>query len=149
MKAEELMITTSDVMVGDWVRITIEGEQYPAVVNSIKLNTEEIDVSFLAAPGDWEDGDGYDEIEPIPLTAEILEANGFEKNSAKYYRIVIGKQMAGDGYETQEVAISEKGLLLIFTSVCDVRIPIKYVHELQHALRLCGIDKEIVLNPET
>ncbi len=82
---------------------------------------------------------------PIPLTDEILEANGFEKNSAKYYRIVIDKQMAGDGYETQEVAISEKGLLLIFTSVCDVRIPIKYVNQLQHALRLCNIDKEIIV----
>lgn len=86
-----------------------------------------------------------DEAQPIPLTPEILEKNGFEKNSANYYRIVINKKLAGDGFEMQEISVSEKNLLLIFTSTCDVRINIKHVHELQHVLRLCGIDKEIIL----
>ena len=142
MKAEELMITTSDVMVGDWVRITIEGEQYPAVVNSIKLNTEEIGVSFLAAPGDWEDGDGYDEIEPIPLTDEILKQNGF-----KYFH----KNYASLGYEhpfqlKMNEWPDENGLGGLWT-ICDM-VEIRYVHELQHALRLCGIEKEIIIKED-
>ena len=134
------MITTSDVMVGDWVRITIEGEQYPAVVNSIKLNTEEIGVSFLAAPGDWEDGDGYDEIEPIPLTDEILKANNFILSKGKPLIEEIGCAIIYGKYER----LDEDRML----NYGDSMWPIRYVHELQHALRLCGIEKEIVIKKE-
>ena len=133
------MITTSDVMVGDWVRITIEGEQYPAVVNSIKLNTEEIGVSFLAAPGDWEDGDGYDEIEPIPLTAEILAQNGFSKSR------LMGEQRHFTYYLGPSLS-----MLAIYDADFSVHIGdgaryVKNVHQLQHILKVCGIEKEIVI----
>ena len=57
-------------------------------------------------------------VEPIKLTREIAEKNG-----VKAY----GK--------------TEK----FFIRVMYNKIPIKYVHELQHVLRLCGIEKEIEL----
>ena len=169
MKAEELMITTSDVMVGDWVRITIEGEKYPAVVNSIKLNTEEIGVSYLAAPGDWEDGEGYDEIEPIPLTEAILKANGFEFIEAEKlinvrrsmchlsrmsgeYRYVdktkkgfvidfIGLGYSGLHKEWQVIQMFGKDMVIDAGKA-------NYVHQLQHCLKICGIEKEITLKLE-
>jgi hypothetical protein len=59
-----------------------------------------------------------------PLTAEILEKNFPDPEIVCWYpdnntyRIIIGD---------------------------DVALNIKYIHELQHALRLCGIEKEIVL----
>ena len=145
MKAEKNMITTSDVMVGDWVRITIEGEQYPAVVNSIKLNTEEIGVSFLAAPGDWEDGDGYDEIEPIPLTDEILKSNGFEKKGHRYGIY--------DDYFDFEMYEYNDGTWLVSYHCCEMSLPdeqvlIFHVHQLQHFMRHCAIEKEIIIKKE-
>ena len=78
----------------------------------------------------------YNEVEPIPLTIEILVKNGFTSRK--------------DGYDI--------GIPLLYwdkyrTAVCgwthcDDIIEVfdcRYVHQLQHALKLCGIDKEIEL----
>lgn len=81
-------------------------------------------------------------IEPVPLTTEILEKNGFvkdENDDNMYYWnwSVIDDCMSYDK-ETSKVRIfSVSGLTF-------VKI-LQYVHELQHALRLCEIKKEIVL----
>lgn len=79
---------------------------------------------------DWQDGDDFSWIEPIPLTAEILEKNGFVQDDESWwykdFRIVLS---------------SSKGVSL----VCGRQIKFCYVHELQHALRLCGIEKTIEL----
>ena len=74
---------------------------------------------------------------PIPLSAEILEKNGFTKkldaDRLHYWFILI------DGHT--------KFSILYARSVFQWLGPLdfKYVHELQHALKLCGIEKEIVL----
>lgn len=80
------------------------------------------------------------QFDPIFLTPSILEKNGFEEikegrfpSLRNYYNDIIF-QLEG---------IKEEGnckILYIFKN-----IPILYVHELQHALKLCGIDKEIVV----
>ena len=80
-----------------------------------------------------------DNVEPIPLTPEILEKNGFSKSR------LMGEQRHFTYYLAPSVS-----LLAIYDadfSLCigDCARYIKYVHELQHALRLCGIDKEIEL----
>ena len=36
-------------------------------------------------------------------------------------------------------------LVAIKNGYTDVKIPITYIHELQHALKLCGVKKEIKL----
>ena len=73
-----------------------------------------------------------DELKPIPLTAEILEKNDFEFDGDTYklgdYRLVI--EYSGG---------------ILFGWVFCHRKQLKYVHELQHALRLCGIKKKIEL----
>lgn len=87
-----------------------------------------------------------DEIEPIPLTPEILEKNGFEDVGQDIYQ-----------YEEKPYYIwweSDRYRLGIYKDESDyekecfgevMRLPIIYVHELQHALRLCGIEKKIEL----
>lgn len=87
-------------------------------------------------------------IKPIPLTPEILEKNGFV--------------LKPDGWIwCREEGIEEQDYIFIqFRKGCDeVRLvelnfvnkllakfrTIQFVHELQHVLRLCNIDKEIVL----
>lgn len=77
----------------------------------------------------------YDNIFPIPLTPEILEKNGF-----------VGKEFYS------ELIVGDFRILCDVHNVCvyhnehvDLDIPIEYLHELQHAMRICGISKEIEL----
>ena len=127
MKANE--VTSKDLMVGDWLMFNGKPCQVKGLHND--------DTATLT---------GYRSLyylidaEPIPLTPEILEKNGFEgikegrfPSLRNYYNDIIF-QLEG---------IREEGnckILYIFKN-----IPILYVHELQHALKLCRIDKEIVV----
>lgn len=85
--------------------------------------------------------DGYEDsltnLHPIPITAEILEKNGihrtYEDDNYAIFR--------GDGLWA--VKYSDGDWELSMPPVC--RVDIKYVHQLQHALRLAGVDKEIQL----
>ena len=76
-----------------------------------------------------------DELKPIPLTPEILEKNGF-KDMGFFGKLEIGPWRL----------ICDSGNLAVLHEGREeeyINIPISYVHELQHALRLCGIEKEI------
>lgn len=123
MKATELMI-------GDWVMNTYNRK--PEQVCEIRERMVMLDYNDLY---------DYDEIEPIPLTCEILKANGFNREGgASYWH-------EGD----RDACIlhwSEDKEQLVIGSPCDdcmVKMNVRYVHELQHAFRLAGIDKEIKL----
>ena len=83
-----------------------------------------------------------EDVNPIPLTPETLEKNGFvlsKKSSRKPYQLrdnsnyvsVIKGRLNARYYEKFGKPINA------------MQIDCNYVHELQHALRLCGIDKEI------
>lgn len=79
---------------------------------------------------------------PIPITKEILEKNGFEKDARNesYYKwnwYILQDNVSYD---------METGIVRLF-KVSDLTFchPIGYVHELQHALRLCEIEKEIII----
>ncbi len=129
MEAEELRI-------GDWVRISHlnkVGRVYRIDRANGKGN------GFVAViDGDFDE----DCIEPIPLTAEILEKNGFvlidEKD--KYYRWEYAEGVyVNANFKSEEpwVEISDKG----YYAAPECR----FVHQFQHALRLCGIKKEMVI----
>ena len=121
-------------MIGDWVKIP---------------NTK-VEHEFWRIGLDLMQGieDGIIEPEPIPLTPEILEKNGFEKalqlsdiepfdtdeEGNKYYSY--NKTLWGWWQPDNIFCIPANGLGWL---------NIKYVHELQHALRLCGIEKTIEL----
>jgi hypothetical protein len=76
---------------------------------------------------------------PIPLTAEILVKNGFIKES--YIEVVGGLDTYYLGEEIGSFRIHrlQKGYYQFGLA------KINFVHQLQHALRLCGIEKEIIL----
>ncbi len=131
MKAE-------DFMIGDWVFAYGKKTQIVWVGNIHKM-------AVRGFPSEFMDG----EIEPIPLTPEILEKNGF----------TIKKKWAqmgnfGDSplimwhFEDNPILKDFKHELEIHqndTGKVHVRIPCEFVHELQHAFRLCRINKDIVL----
>ena len=80
-----------------------------------------------------------DRIFPIPLTDEILRKNGFE-----YYH----KNFASTDYDSPfKLEMMEwpdengNGGLWIINGLFKIR----FVHELQHALKLAGIEKTIEL----
>ena len=86
-----------------------------------------------------------DTITPIPLTLEILERNGFigDKNVCK----TKVRDDSKDELWQCEYAWYLKNLRIKNrTNGSVVRLyNIIFVHQLQHALRLCNIDKEIEL----
>lgn len=112
---------STELQIRDWVISNRRGKNEIVKVISIDGGT-----SYC-----WLDADCYsgliacEDIQPIPLTAEILEKNGFKYN--------IFDRWMNSRYD---VAISEKDEFLFIWD----RIQLDYVHELQHALRLCGLN---------
>ena len=134
MKANELMI-------GDWV-LTLDSthkEKVFAQVDAIEegkhsiLVTKECSNWFVDI--DW--------IEPIPLTPEILEKNGFVKVENTLTSTII-YSFRDSLFRIGVFDFSHITMDSYYTdSSCDIFI--SSVHEFQHALRLCGIEKEIKL----
>ncbi len=115
MKATELMI-------GDWVfcnEAPIRVENIHGDCINFQYDIPFVQEEFLIE---------YSEIEPIPLTVEILEKNGFKRA----YR-------QGDLFFVNGKTAIEAGGKLFHDNrfyLDDIMIPLFYVHELQHALRL-------------
>lgn len=127
-------IKISDLSIGDWVRVKSNG-------NIIKIAQINGDVDEVRAFG-YEHFYSFfslSDIEPIPLTPEILEKNGFVKNG-KYNEWNIGTwrtpYLLGVSLERPAITIKWNGSSIFIDQA-------KYVHELQHALRLAGVEKEI------
>lgn len=74
---------------------------------------------------------------PLPLTPEILERNGFIKeldSDCIHYKFTLIQ-----GHSQFSLLYARSVFQWLYT------IDFKYIHELQHVLKLCGIDKEIEL----
>ena len=90
-------------------------------------------------------------LEPIPLTPEILEKNGFkpyipENHLETVYACQdVSKSVANELYALWPYQDGSFYLLLRVDGKDMVRMNVHYVHQLQHALRLCGINHEIIL----
>lgn len=122
----------TELMIGDWV-------SYRGVFNQI-------------APADFDPDHKMwmEEIKPISLTPEILEKNGFVKNrGVTSWKFETDREDLIDIYGVKEYHLSiniedthgsGKGYRWLLNN-----LTIFYVHQLQHALRLCGIKKEIKL----
>ena len=126
-----------ELMMGNWVEVILSDHlKYVKVV-------EIYGKSVLVKDGndEWEPEEiNIVNIKAIPLTEEILLANGFVVSKHQSILEDVGACFLYGKYER----IVEDG----WTIVGDLRHPIKYVHELQQALRLCSIEKEIKLNIE-
>ena len=141
MKANELML-------GDYLRLKASG--IPVVVHAIDYdnnisNKHVVDFFFCEGECSGEARYNYqlDDFEPIPLTPEILEKNGFVWNTYhNSLQLVCGSTHIGWGFYPNCLSVSD------WADDANNQISslnCKFVHELQHALRLCGIEKEIEL----
>ena len=86
-------------------------------------------------------------IEPIPLTREILEKNGFKDIGDDTYQLEekpcwfwvdFFNHQYGCEYDTSTYEYEDDEHRLKLYGIPSV-------HELQHAMRICGIEKEIIL----
>lgn len=144
-------MTEKDVMVGDYLRVNRDGICIPkgTIVRVLEIDSENtfrekglkgsahcetMDDTWLSG-GIW-----CDYLDPIPLTAEILEKN-FNKKT--FYGIF-------DDYFDFDIREYSDGIYIVTYHCCEMNLPdqciiLSFVHELQHFLNHCGILKEIVL----
>lgn len=138
MKVEKLMI-------GDWVSL-FQGNPDGSSCN--------VQVSYIGEYGEVgiEGCEGYTSANcnllfPIPLTPEILEKNGFNCEE-----IIQPHWISEDGrilLRNDESLINSNNKWSVHVDNEDMQtigyFELTYVHQLQHALRLCEIEKEIEL----
>lgn len=89
----------------------------------------------------------YDNIEPISLTCEILEKNGWWLGDAEHHLESLNVTIKLDYYFGNDFTIryDSDNKLLIERGYDNGEMELQYVHELQHAMRLQGIEKQINL----
>lgn len=108
----------SEFMIGDWVQIRY--------CRKLKLGLDQFYArgchELRGNPMDY-----FSTFDPIPLTVEMLVANGFVFDCVEYEYKLEGFPSVLVDYHS--VCIYWQGHLLRFN----------YVHEFQHALRLCGL----------
>lgn len=139
MKANELMI-------GDYMRINRDGlcikkgtiVEVRGIDADEKLIEKGLIGSTICHPLDDNQFDGgiwCEYLDPIPITPEILEKNGWKE--AQFWHEY------QDGKNTIQSCLPD--MRGIINGVEIQHFKCEYVHQYQHLLRLCGIEKEIVL----
>lgn len=138
-------IKISELSIGDWVRYD-RGTDAVQIMGIYVRNNQEL---VVMSDSYFPDGViGFVEcIKPIPLTPEILEKNGFTRwvqgsNKGDYYLDIPRTKRVWLYYDfgTYKMAyIRNTGGCETFFKCRDIAS----VHQLQHALRLAGVEKEI------
>lgn len=127
-------LTAKDLMIGDWVEMNLS----PSTSQQYYFKSK-IVVSNLVS---LENGYDFD-AKPIPLTPEILDANGLYLANNGYYIFPFKTTtlyfLECRVFEDCVVINLEKDLEGTHTGINRVHLIAHYVHELQHALRLCGL----------
>ena len=117
----------TDLMVGDWV-------SYCGFYNKVICVGQKVSM-YNGKGTEFTTDPEY--IRPIPLTEEILVKNGFDKDErSKYFHLYT---LDMEGHWDFDISWSSQNGF----SYEDIKLT--YVHQLQHLLRLCGIEKEITL----
>lgn len=131
----------SDLSVGDWVEWKVYDEFYDMQVSAVT------DTRIYGLHDGIEYCIQLPQIYPIPITAEILEANGFEKHCGGIFRYEWMWQGESSGITLCSFDEELWFVDLFFKEGKDImcNIPTFSVHQLQHILRLTGIDKEIIM----
>lgn len=143
-------IKISELSIGDWVR-------YESTVRTVPMKVLEIGEKYtmcdgqIYITGETEGGRMFCEItelKPILLTPEILEKNGFDAPKAKVWndswywsnrKDVALELRESFGLWYMEIVTKEQRSGL--QSNRKLGFGFKYVHQLQHALRLAGVER--------
>lgn len=116
-------MNSKELMIGDWV---VSPMGHPYKIYELTHDYAQFDNS----EGAFSDvlpkvGIKYNALTPVPLTSEILEKNGIKFQFGKVWyqlhndRLQLAWEHNGD----------------------TIRLCVDYAHQLQHALRLCGLNE--------
>ena len=126
----------TDFMVGDWVQWKDKFVQI-ATISGIMYSFGHIDVELAHCGSGIIEKHNLQMISPISLTSEILERNAFELRDYFLIHRIDDKPYHYDFKLKNGGVFSSEG----YTLECGIyHLTIRYVHELQHALRLCGLN---------
>lgn len=134
-------IKISELSIGDWV-MNIYANKPSRVIGLRTMFQDTYEIIAVSDDTQYmliEDNEELHNFEPIRLTPEILGKNGF--------RLVVVNKKFNDWLDnniTIRKYYNEDNYHLF---VCGQKIEFKmiFVHQLQHALRLAGVEKEIEL----
>lgn len=131
-----------DLMIGDLVRTNPSCGKLAQNIEPIVGKVSEI--GFSPSDGHYITIAGHkgryyeDEVEPIPLSGEVLEEFGLHQ-CVTYSRDYITNELQTHRHDTPMLFVNMQ-----YEDGRSIGNQIHYVHELQHAMKLCRIDKEIV-----
>lgn len=129
----------TDLQIGDWVQNTLGFMAQVLDVHYIRKDSDGSGGYYRLNIGtiDWGVCQWLTEedIQPIPLTQEILEKNKF-RDGGYFGELALG---------LYRICCDCARVAIIHCGETIMDIPVEYVHQLQHALKLCGIDKEIII----
>lgn len=142
-----------DLSIGDWVQAKMTKWDYEDldITPSMKVVKIEKDCVRLGfSLDDLEFEVFVDDLQPIPITTEVLEKTGFVKNGVGQHYLKCGNGITA---RVGRSPLFHDGCWLVATdkqvdetiSTTCVLFNAKHIHELQRVLRLAKVDKEIVL----
>ena len=141
-KNNQFHFTPYDLNIGDWVMMNGD-------VAKLRFIDEYGDVGLDTGDSQAETPCLVSELQPIPLTREILQKNGFKnvgfKNIAEYHILADCNLVDREGGGH---LVWHNGRIETFVhfSKCELFVcECKYVHQLQHALKVFGVEKDIIL----
>ena len=127
-------------MIGDWLQ---DEHAFPMYVTAV--GTDYVYADFEGNKGDvleYQDRDFRDgTAQPVELTPDMLIANGFTRENNKY-RLTI--QASSTLLRIENMDLCFEGMARLFAlSVCGSihNFRVRYVHELQHILRLMDLSE--------
>lgn len=118
------------LMVGDWC---CDQHRFPMQITNV--GDDYAYATFEGNEGDpWEFDDKDDQPEPIPLTPEILEKNGFIKVNSQRY------DYGSPDNDCYVKVNPKKNMIHVNGRNANINLySHSFVHELQRALRCCGL----------
>ena len=132
----------TDLMVGDWVNVN-EINLKVGAIHADEIGVFDPDYKIY-----WCSDDEFDRIDPIHLTEDILVKNGFVYREAEETCATVAYhhwQLDGHWFALNYTQYFRKEKRDDMPRFDVAGIAIHYVHQLQHLLRLCGIEKELTI----
>ena len=142
---------TTELMVGDWVCLKDD------IKCELPLKVDGVLTDDISLEGEGFLGGAEGLIRPIPITPEILEKNGFDTDTfltSEWEKEVYFKEFPGCVVEPDNSGKYIFGTTIYWNKIGGDGSPIdwgtmyesrihnlQYVHELQNALRLCGLNE--------
>lgn len=131
----------TDLMIGDLLTFKDCQQDFaPVIIRIWQINEEDDAFASIGGADALDEITIDDEIVGIPITPEILEKNGFQRNEMYFvcqldenFELWYYPHLGSLRYEYNGELIAK------FPDAMN------YVHQLQHALKMCGIYKKIVI----